>query len=256
MKWSFVLFLTVGIFLFSACGSPKVSEEKTSTPMYTLTVNINPTGAGSVSPPGGKYESGVQVTITATPTSNYVFDYWDGSISDSASTVAINMNSNNSVTAHFKHVETPSTSTSPPSTNTEVPNITNFTVNILQQDENGILIGFTFFNNEEIVEFTDFPINIYASMTGFDVRQSYFIVIKDASDDSPEERVWSGSTIVMLKEQLIGSITKSSDFVLIAQNLINFEGINKQANVVLTVHVKFKVYPYSHYYVDSLFYLK
>ena len=39
--------------------------------------------AGSVSPSGGEYESGLQITLTATPASGYTFDYWDGAASGS-----------------------------------------------------------------------------------------------------------------------------------------------------------------------------
>ena len=90
-------------------------QTPTSTPTYTLSVSVSPSGAGSVSPPGGKYESGLQVTLTATFASGYTFDYWDGAASGSSHTITIIMNSNKSTTAHFKAIETPEapTSTSP-----------------------------------------------------------------------------------------------------------------------------------------------
>ena len=77
----------------------------TPTPSYTLSVNINPPQAGSVSSSGGEYESGLQITLTATPASGYTFDYWDGAASGSSNTVTITMNSNKTITAHFKAVE-------------------------------------------------------------------------------------------------------------------------------------------------------
>jgi endonuclease/exonuclease/phosphatase family metal-dependent hydrolase len=76
--------------------------------IYTLTTYISPSGAGSVSPEGGQYESGVQITLSATPASSYTFDYWDGAASGSSNTVNITMNSNKTVTAHFKVVESES----------------------------------------------------------------------------------------------------------------------------------------------------
>jgi len=75
------------------------------TPTYTLSVSINPPQAGSVSPSGGEYESGLQITLTATPASGYSFDYWDGAASGSSNTVNVTMNSNMTITAHFKVVE-------------------------------------------------------------------------------------------------------------------------------------------------------
>jgi len=84
-------------------------------PTYQLNVSVSPSGAGAVSPSGGNYESGSNVTLTATPTSGYTFDYWDGAISSSDNSVIIIMNSNKGITAHFKSVEAkPKTTTTPP----------------------------------------------------------------------------------------------------------------------------------------------
>jgi len=77
----------------------------TPTPTYTLSVSVYPPEAGSVSPSGGEYESGLQVTLTATPTSGYTFDYWALAASGSSNTVTITMNSDKIISAHFKVVE-------------------------------------------------------------------------------------------------------------------------------------------------------
>ena len=76
----------------------------TSPSMYTLSVSVTPDGSGTVSSLGGKYNPGVKVTLTAIPKSGYDFEYWDGSISGSAPTVTITMNSNKNITAHFRDV--------------------------------------------------------------------------------------------------------------------------------------------------------
>ena len=75
-------------------------------PTYTLSVSINPPQAGSVSPSDGEYESGLQITLTAIPASGYTFDYWDGAAAGSSNTVTITMDSDKTITAHFK-VEPP-----------------------------------------------------------------------------------------------------------------------------------------------------
>jgi hypothetical protein len=75
---------------------------KATTQTYTLTTNSTPSGAGSVSPSGGKYGRGVQVILTANPASGYAFDYWSGSVSDSTPTITITMDSDKSLTANFK----------------------------------------------------------------------------------------------------------------------------------------------------------
>jgi uncharacterized repeat protein (TIGR02543 family) len=75
---------------------------KATSQTYSLTTNISPSGAGSVSPSSGEYESGVQVTLTASPASGYAFDHWSGSASGTTSTITITMNSDKSLTANFK----------------------------------------------------------------------------------------------------------------------------------------------------------
>jgi len=78
-----------------------------SPPMYSLSVEISPSGAGSVSlsPSGGEYEANTQVTLTATSASGYRFVEWTGHVGtvadvDSASAV-ISMNDDYSITANF-----------------------------------------------------------------------------------------------------------------------------------------------------------
>jgi hypothetical protein len=96
----------------------------TPTPTYTLNVNVSPSGSGSVSPPGGTYESGLQVALTATPANGYTFDYWDGAVSSSSPSAAVTMNSNKNATAHFKTLQassTPSPQPTPVYTTTTTP---------------------------------------------------------------------------------------------------------------------------------------
>jgi hypothetical protein len=79
-----------------------IANFKATTQTYTLTTSVSPSGAGSVSPSGGQYESGVSVTLIATPASGYTFDYWSGSASVTTSTITVTMNSDKSLTANFK----------------------------------------------------------------------------------------------------------------------------------------------------------
>jgi uncharacterized repeat protein (TIGR02543 family) len=69
---------------------------------YALTTVVSPSGAGYVSPSGGEYEPGDQVTITASPASGYTFDHWSGSASANITTITITMDSDKSVTANFE----------------------------------------------------------------------------------------------------------------------------------------------------------
>jgi endo-1,4-beta-xylanase len=70
---------------------------------YSLTVNINPSGAGSVTlnPSGGVYVAGTTVTLTAVANSGYVFSSWGGSLTGSQNPATIVMDSSKTVTANF-----------------------------------------------------------------------------------------------------------------------------------------------------------
>jgi uncharacterized repeat protein (TIGR02543 family) len=70
---------------------------------YSLSVNVSPQGAGTVSlnPAGGSYTAGTQVTLTATPSSGYVFSNWTGDLTGTTNPATITMNSNKTVTAVF-----------------------------------------------------------------------------------------------------------------------------------------------------------
>lgn len=94
MKRILLSILVIGVLLFSTCGI--------LTETYSLSVSISPPRAGSVSPSGGQYQSGTEVTLTATSASGYTFNFWNGDASGSSPTITITMDSDKSVIAHFK----------------------------------------------------------------------------------------------------------------------------------------------------------
>lgn len=115
MKRILLLILVIGVLLLGACGAPATVPEAETPPAtppaeqptpttYTLSVSVSPSGAGSVSPSDGEYEEGTQVTLTATPASGYTFDYWDGDVSGSSSTIIITMDSDKKITAAFTRI--------------------------------------------------------------------------------------------------------------------------------------------------------
>ena len=75
--------------------------QETGVTYYTLTTSVSPSGGGSVSPTGGTYASGSQVTVNATAASGYSFSHWAGDASGSQNPITITMNSNKSITAYF-----------------------------------------------------------------------------------------------------------------------------------------------------------
>ena len=72
-------------------------EEKPVT-KYTLTLNVSPSGSGSVTG-AGEYEAGKEAKMIATPNSGYVFSRWSDGNTDSVR--YITMNGNKSLTAYF-----------------------------------------------------------------------------------------------------------------------------------------------------------
>jgi uncharacterized repeat protein (TIGR02543 family) len=97
---AYIIGVIVGIVIITSCTSAP------STQTHTITINISPPGAGSVSPSGGEYESGAQVTLTASPAIGYTFEHWSGDASGTISTITITMDSDKSLTAHFETTPT------------------------------------------------------------------------------------------------------------------------------------------------------
>jgi len=101
-----IVVCTIAIISAIVLFSIKPWERTPSVETYTLTTIVSPSGAGSVSPSVGEYESGEQVTLTATPASGYRFDYWQDMASSSSNvitsnTVTITMNTHKAITAYF-----------------------------------------------------------------------------------------------------------------------------------------------------------
>ena len=71
--------------------------------VYTLTVNMSPSGSGTVTrnPDKSTYCPGEQVTLTATPNSGYTFSSWSGDLTGSINPAQITMDGYKSVTAVF-----------------------------------------------------------------------------------------------------------------------------------------------------------
>ena len=70
---------------------------------YSLTVNINPSGSGTVtkSPDKANYCPNEQVILTTSPNSGHTFSSWEGVDSSNGTTASITINENRTVTANF-----------------------------------------------------------------------------------------------------------------------------------------------------------
>jgi len=72
-------------------------------PSLTLSAIVNPQGSGSVSlsPSGGRYANGTDVTITAVPSAGHLFSHWSADISGTNPSVTVTMDSSKMITANF-----------------------------------------------------------------------------------------------------------------------------------------------------------
>jgi uncharacterized repeat protein (TIGR02543 family) len=79
-----------------------ISEPTPPSATYSLTVKVNPSGGGTVTPSGGTYSALTTVTLTATPNPGYIFTGWSGDISGNTNPYTLTMNKNYDVTANFQ----------------------------------------------------------------------------------------------------------------------------------------------------------
>ena len=88
-------FLLLSVLFVLSCS-------KDSEPIiHTLTTTVSPADSGTVSPVTGTANKGEEISITAAPAAEYVFDKWTGAASGSNKTVSVIMDSDKSVTANF-----------------------------------------------------------------------------------------------------------------------------------------------------------
>lgn len=76
---------------------------------YTLTVNVTPSNAGTVSrePGNTRYAAGSEVIVTAAPARGYIFTGWSGASNDTNATVTVTMTGDLSLTANFASTSAP-----------------------------------------------------------------------------------------------------------------------------------------------------
>jgi major membrane immunogen (membrane-anchored lipoprotein) len=104
-------FLMAAMVLMPACGLGKCN----------LRTSVSPDGSGTVTPAGGAYEEGVEVTISAAPAEGYAFDHWDGDVAGTSDSISVIMDADKAVTAHFVTAYNLSTSVSPSGGGTVTP---------------------------------------------------------------------------------------------------------------------------------------
>lgn len=75
---------------------------------FSLATSVNPSTSGTISlnPPGGTYNAGTVVAVTAIPANPnlWVFSYWSGDLGGTTNPTDIIMNSDKVITAHFGQI--------------------------------------------------------------------------------------------------------------------------------------------------------
>jgi streptogramin lyase len=98
VTWVVKLFglVLVSLVALVGCTPPRATE-------YALTIGITPDGSGSVArnPDRATYADGVEVQLTATAESGWVFDHWEGSLSGNSNPSTLLIDSDKQVTAVF-----------------------------------------------------------------------------------------------------------------------------------------------------------
>jgi hypothetical protein len=92
-------------------GNKSVTANFVAVPTFTMATSTS-NGAIILNPPGGVYNAGTVVTVTANPNVGYAFGSWSGDLSGSVNPTNITMNMNKSVTANFVPVPTYTLTTS------------------------------------------------------------------------------------------------------------------------------------------------
>jgi uncharacterized repeat protein (TIGR02543 family) len=106
-KWSGASAATTAIVIITMDANKTLTAmfESGSEPIkYTLAVNSNPTGGGTVTrnPNKANYDAGEQVTVIAVANNGYTFDKWSGASTATTASVNITMDSNKTLTAMFE----------------------------------------------------------------------------------------------------------------------------------------------------------
>ena len=103
-KIFFILLVLFGCSKEGDTNTPVISPPQPT--KFSVTISLNPSDGGSVSPTGGQYNEGQSVTFTVTPSQYYVFTGWSGSDTSTDNPLTIVINSNKSLTVNFEKKDT------------------------------------------------------------------------------------------------------------------------------------------------------
>lgn len=95
--------LLLSVLFLISCGKEEPIPEPTK---YNVSITLNPTDGGTVSPNGGQFTEGQSVSFSVTPSENYIFKSWSGSNSSSDNPLKLIIDSNKNLTVNFEKKDT------------------------------------------------------------------------------------------------------------------------------------------------------
>lgn len=85
-QFSLVLSL---LLITNSCSSEPATTESPQPEIQQYSLTINPSTGGTVNNPGSRFDDGSNITLTATPNSEYIFSSWSNGSTDNPLTIAI-----------------------------------------------------------------------------------------------------------------------------------------------------------------------
>ena len=98
-NFNLILVVIVLNFLVNCGSKESILEVINSSEVIQFSLNVSSSPGGSVSTTGGSYDEGTQISLTAIPDNEYVFNGWSNGSSENPLTVVINQNI--TLTANF-----------------------------------------------------------------------------------------------------------------------------------------------------------
>jgi len=207
-------FVSQNIELGTQPSPPPLTPSKT----YALSTNAVPETGGEIrivspSSSSGTFEPNSQVTLTAIPDDCYTLNYWDGA-SDSSETITITMDSNKSVTAHFRLKDT----TPPAISEVKATSYSDVSATITWETDKPATshveygktkdYGLSAESNGELT--TSHKIRL----TGLEPSKTYYFMVK--SEDKCGNEATKTEMLTTLREMLVGDRVgnRAPDFVL------------------------------------------
>ena len=93
--------LVLGLLILFFCSCTKEVLQQ------NLLVDVSPINGGKVNPPSNAFERGSNVSLLATPASEFLFKQWQGAVSGTLNPVSLTMDSDKQVTAVFEKRQYP-----------------------------------------------------------------------------------------------------------------------------------------------------